>query len=69
MNFDEALNEVRAGRAKAHSLWILLSDERERDGYALKPETWEGPGEYQRVSRNGDSLGVLVRIPTGRVIK
>lgn len=32
-----------------HPLWVLLGAESARDGYALKPSPWEGPGEYQRV--------------------
>ena len=50
-----------------HPLWVLLADEHERDGYALKPAPWEGPGEYQRVTyEGGDSLGVLVKVSTLR---
>lgn len=51
------------GEPIRHPLWVLLSDEHERDGYALKPDPWEGPGEYQRVTYpGGDSLGVLVKV-------
>lgn len=62
MTYDEAQKEIAAGRAKARSLWLLLSDEHDRDGYALRPEKWEGPGEYQCVVRADETLGVLVRI-------
>lgn len=55
--YDEASRAIAAGQAEAHALWVLLSDEHERDGHWLKPMPWEGPGEYQRVSyvdgRNG----------------
>jgi hypothetical protein len=63
--YEHAQTEIAAGRAKAHSLWVLLRTAEERDGYALKPNPWEGPGEYQQVSF-GDGLGVFVRLPAGR---
>jgi hypothetical protein len=45
------------------ALWLLLSDEHERDGYALKPAKWEGPGEYQQFSLPGNDIGVLRKVP------
>jgi hypothetical protein len=47
-----------------HALWILLASEHDRDGYALRPRVWEGPGEYQRVSETDkpDDLGYLVKV-------
>lgn len=62
VGFDEAVAAVVAGSAKANALWCLLSKESERDGYALKPVPWEGPGEYQSVSFD-DGRDVYVRIP------
>lgn len=62
IGFDEAAAAIRAGKAEPHSLWILLSDEHERDGYGLKPMPWEGAGEYQRVSYS-DGRDGFVRIP------
>lgn len=64
--FFDAVEAIKAGRAKAHALWLILSDEKERDGYALKPCPWDGPGEYQHVSFGSESLGILVRIPDGQ---
>ena len=63
MNFETAKQWIADGKLVPHSLWILLSKETERDGYALKPATWEGPGEYQHVSVAGESLGFLVKCP------
>lgn len=60
--FDEAVAAVAAGTAQAHALWMLLSSEADRDGFALKPSPWEGAGEYQRVAF-ADGRDVLVRIP------
>lgn len=55
--YDEARNAISAGTAVARALWVLLSAESDRDGFALKPMPWEGPGEYQHVifgnGRNG----------------
>ncbi len=65
--FDHAKREIFAGRAQARSLWVLLSTEQDRDGYALKPSPWEGPGEYQHVIFSpAKDLGVLVRLPDHR---
>lgn len=47
--YEEARQHVERGTARAHALWLLLSDEHERDAYKLKPLRWEGPGEYQHV--------------------
>jgi hypothetical protein len=46
----EARAAVAQGRAKAHALMAIITDEHQRDGYMLKPLTWEGPGEYQWVT-------------------
>jgi hypothetical protein len=62
IGYDEARREILAGRAEARALWVLLSHEHQRDGYALKPTPWEGPGEYQHVVFYG-GRGVLVHIP------
>lgn len=61
--FDVAVAAVVAGTAKAHSLWVILSKESERNGYALKPMPWEGSGEYQHVSFD-DGRDGFVRIPS-----
>lgn len=60
--FTEARDAIALGRARAHSLWVLLSDEHQRDGYALRPMPWEGPGEYQHVSYDDGRAG-FVRVP------
>lgn len=60
--FEKAAADIKAGRARGHALWILLGAESDRDGYALKPSPWEGPGSYQHVSV-GDDLGYLVLTP------
>jgi len=60
--FDEAVQAIVAGNAKAHALWVLLSEPSARDGYALKPMPWEGPGEYQHVSHDDGRTG-FVRVP------
>lgn len=65
VGFDEARAAIHAGTAMAHALWCLISDEHDRDGYALKPSPWEGSGEYQRVHYS-DGRDVLVRIPDDR---
>lgn len=62
MDYCEAKREIEAGRATAHALWMLLRDRSDRDGYALRPALWAGPGEYQRVS-HVDGRDVLVRLP------
>lgn len=63
--FQEAQAAILAGRATAHSLWQLISNESDREGYALKPVPWEGSGEYQRVEF-ADGRDVYVRIPFGK---
>jgi hypothetical protein len=63
--YDAATRAIRDGKAKAHALWVLLSAESDRDGYALKPIPWEGSGEYQRVTYD-DGRDGFVRIPEGR---
>lgn len=64
VGFNEAKAAIAAGNAKAHALWVLISNEHDREGYALKPSPWEGSGEYQRVHYS-DGRDVLVRIPHG----
>ena len=44
-----------------HTLWVLLQSKQDRDGYALKPDPWEGPGEYQQVTYS-DGRDVLVKV-------
>lgn len=63
--YDEAAAAIRTGQATAGSLWVLLTDEHERDAYWLKPLVWEGPGEYQRVSYT-DGRDGFVRLPNYR---
>jgi len=66
MNYATAKHEISNGKLVSHSLWMLIKSEHERDGYALKPATWEGSGEYQHVSKAGESLGFLVKVPFGQ---
>lgn len=61
LTFENACAEIAAGRAKPHSLWVLLSKETDRDGYGLRPEVWEGPGEYQRLTHE-DGRDVFVKL-------
>lgn len=65
IGYTEAKAEIAAGRARAFALWVLLSEESARDGYALKPAPWEGSGEYQHVTFD-DGRDVFVRIPENR---
>lgn len=60
--YKDVCQAIAAGQATAHSLWVLLSAETDRDGYALKPMPWEGSGEYQRVEYS-DGRDGLVRVP------
>lgn len=60
---EHAVAEIRAGRARARALWIILKHESDRDAFALKPDPWEGPGEYQMVEYDGKRFGVLVKLP------
>ena len=64
VGFDNAKASIATGDAKAHPLWVVLANEHQRDGYALKPMPWEGAGEYQRVSFD-DGRDLFVRIPYG----
>lgn len=65
IGFDEARKAIVSGKAHSHALWIIMSDEHQRDGYALKPLIWEGTGEYQRVTF-GDGRDGFVRLPDHR---
>lgn len=60
--FDEAVTAILAGEAEAHQLLVLLANENDRDGFALKPLPWEGAGEYQHVSYADGRRG-FVRVP------
>lgn len=62
--YNEALKAIEEGRATGHALWVLIGKKSDRDGYALKPSPWEGPGSYQRVTIDGNPYR-LVRIPSG----
>lgn len=64
--YDKAKADIAAGRAKAHALWVILSNQHDRDGYAIRPDPWEGPGRYQHVSYGDAPLGVFIRIPIER---
>jgi hypothetical protein len=60
--FDAACTAIREGRATPWALWAILTSEHERDGYALKPAPWEGPGEYQALAYS-DGRMAFVRLP------
>lgn len=62
IGYQEARKAIMERRAVPHALWILLSNESDRDGYALKPNPWEGSGEYQHIEIDGE-YGRLIRIP------
>jgi hypothetical protein len=61
IGYDEARAAIESGKAVPHELWILVGDEHARDGYALKPSPWEGPGEYQHIEFEGGSR--LIYLP------
>lgn len=63
--YDEAAQSIRAGKAQAFALWVLLTNESERDGFHLKPMPWEGPGEYQHVKYD-DGRDGFVMLPSGK---
>lgn len=63
--YDDAAKAIAAGEAEGRALWVLLSDEHQRDGHWLKPMPWEGSGEYQHV-RFADGRDGFVRIPNGK---
>jgi hypothetical protein len=63
--YETAQEAIAKGEATGHALWTLLSNESDRDGYALKPMPWEGSGEYQHVSF-ADGRDGFVRIPCGK---
>lgn len=60
--YAEARAAIEAGTAKPHALWVLLGAESDRDGFALKPSPWEGPGTYQHVAFDSDYCR-LIRVP------
>lgn len=62
--YDAAKAAIAAGTAEARALWVLLTEEDEREGYWLKPMPWEGSGEYQAVHYNDGRAG-FVKIPFG----
>lgn len=62
IGYDEARKAVLSGKARSHTLWTIISDEHQRDGYDLQPLIWEGPGEYQHVSFDDGRRG-FVRLP------
>jgi len=64
--FTAASEAIRSGKAKANALWVLLSDEHQRDGYAIRPSPWEGAGEYQHVEFFDARGSVFVRLPDGK---
>lgn len=60
--YDEAARAIAAGHAIARSLWVIVTDEHQRDSYALRPMRWEGPGEYQHVVFDDHRGNVLVKL-------
>lgn len=65
--YKAACQAIAKGTATAHPLWVLLSNEADREGFALRPMPWEGPGEYQSV-KYGDGRQGFVRIPFGEAL-
>jgi len=63
--YDRTAIAIAKGEAHGHALWVLLFDEHDRNGYALKPIVWEGAGEYQHVSFT-DGRDGFIRIPDGK---
>lgn len=66
VGFDQAVREIVAWRAAPCSLWMILGAESDRDGFALRPAPWEGPGEYQAVEWT-DRRTTLVRVPVAGI--
>jgi len=62
--YDEAKAAILAGTAKPHALWVLVARPDQRDGFALRPNPWEGSGEYQHVAFD-DNEWRLIRLPDG----
>lgn len=62
--YDEAKAAIWAGAAKPKALWVQVGRQDQRDGYALRPNPWEGPGEYQHVAFDDDYCR-LIRLPDG----
>lgn len=62
--YEEARTAIRRGHAIGHALWLGVATKEQRDDFHLRPDPWEGPGEYQRVTFN-DGRDVLVRLPCG----
>lgn len=61
---------IARGDAQAHALWVILTNENDRDGYALKPLQWDGIGEYQHISfRDGRDGFVRVGDRPFRIVK
>lgn len=63
VGFDAASEAIKAGKATPRHLWVLLLNESDRDGYAYKPEPWEGAGQYQMVHFS-DGRKCFVRLPS-----
>jgi hypothetical protein len=63
--YEDAKLAIANGTAEAFALWVLLADEHDRDGYALKPMPWEGSGEYQHITFV-DGRDGFVKIPLGQ---
>jgi hypothetical protein len=62
VNTEGAIQAIKAGKAHGHALWQIILDASERDAYALKPEVWEGVGEYQWV-HFADGTNIYVKVP------
>lgn len=60
---------IEEGKANGHTLWFVLTDQKQREVYALRPAVWEGPGQYQSVEIFDADFGlhnrVLVKTPAG----
>lgn len=62
IGYDRAVEAITAGTATPRAAWLVVGVEHQRDGYAMKPSPWEGPGEYQHVVFADNYFG-LVRLP------
>ena len=64
---ERVLYLIEDEKAIGHSLWNILLKEDERDGFALRPAVWEGPGEYQSVEIFNVDFGLRHDTPNGLV--
>ena len=60
---EQAMKAIESGEAHGHASWLILTDLRQREHFALRPETWEGSGQYQAVHFSDRRKMILVKTP------